>query len=72
MKTVIVLASDDPMTRRAGRNLPSLRILSSQRLRVHELLYGDCVLFQREAIALVNNGYGSKRGAANEVGDDER
>ena len=72
MKTVIVLASDDPMTRRAGRNLPSLRILSSQRLRVHELLYGDRVLFQREAIDLVNNGYASKQGAANEVGDDER
>lgn len=72
MKTVIVLASDDAMTRRAGRNLPSLRILSSQRLRVHELLYGDCVLFQREAIALVNDGYGSKQKTTNEVSDDGR
>lgn len=56
-KTVLVIASDDPMTRRAGRNLPSLRILSSQRLRVHELLYGDRVLVQREAVDRLNAGY---------------
>ncbi len=57
LKTVLVLAADDPMTRRAGRNLPSLRILSSQRLRVHELLYGDRVLVQREAVDRLNAGY---------------
>ena len=75
LKTVLVLASEDPMTRRAGRNLPSLRILSSQRLRVHELLYGDRVLLQREAVAQVNAGYGSAQGAgaqgAGEQGDDD-
>ena len=58
LKTVLVLGADDPMTRRAGRNLSSLRILSSQRLRVHELLYGDRVLLQREAVARLNAGYG--------------
>ena len=58
LKTVLVLGGDDPMTRRAGRNLSSLRILSSQRLRVHELLYGDRVLVQRDAVGQLNAGYG--------------
>ena len=58
LKTVLVLGADDAMTRRAGRNLSSLRILSSQRLRVHELLYGDRVLLQREAVGQLNAGYG--------------
>lgn len=71
-KTVLVVASDDPMTRRAGRNLPSLRILSSDRLRVHELLYGDLVLLQREAVAMVNAGYGAAQAKAREEGADER
>ena len=58
LKTVLVLGAEDPMTRRAGRNLSSLRILSSRRLRVHELLYGDRVLLQRDAVAQLNAGYG--------------
>ncbi len=66
-KTVLVLGADDPMTKRAGRNLPSLRILSSQRLRVHELLYGDRVLLQRDAVADLNAGYGE-----DQRGDDDR
>lgn len=66
LRTVLVLASDDPMTRRAGRNLPSLRILSSRQLRVHELLYGDRVLLQREAVDRLNAGYGGDQGG----GDD--
>ncbi len=66
LKTVLVLASDDPATRRAGRNLPSLRILSSRQLQVHELLYGDRVLLQREAVDRLNAGYGGDRGG----GDD--
>ena len=65
LKTVLVLASDDPMTRRAGRNLPSLRILSSQRLRIHELLYGDRVLLQREAVDRLNAGYGGEQEGGN-------
>ncbi len=62
LKTVLVLAADDPMTMRAGRNLPLLRILSSQRLRIHELLYGDRVLLQREAVDRLNAGYGGDQG----------
>lgn len=62
LTTVLVLASDDPLTKRAGRNLPSLRILSSRQLRVHELLYGDRVLLQREAVDRLNAGYGGDQG----------
>lgn len=72
LKTVLVLATDDPMTRRAGRNLPSLRILSSRRLRVHELLYGDRVLLQREAVVQVNAGYGTEATGDGTGDEDER
>ena len=70
LKTVLVLASDDPMTKRAGRNLPSLRVLSSERLRVHELLYGDRVLLQRDAVARLNSGYGNA-GDGSDLGDGD-
>jgi large subunit ribosomal protein L4 len=72
LKTVLVLGADDPMTRRAGRNLSSLRILSSQRLRLHELLYGDRVLLQRGAVAQLNAGYGGAGYGADLGGDDGR
>lgn len=72
LKTVLVMGADDPMTRRAGRNLSSLRILSSQRLRVHELLYGDRVLVQRDAVAQLNAGYGGAGDGSGVEGDDGR
>lgn len=36
-RTVVILKDDDAMLRRAGRNIPWLRMLSYNRLRVHDL-----------------------------------
>ncbi len=52
-RTVIILGDDDPMIKRAGRNIPRLSFLSYNRLRVHDIFYGKrLLLFERAAIKL--------------------
>ncbi len=58
-RTVIILKDDDVMLRRAGKNIPWLRVLSYNRLSAKELLYGRNVLVMETAAANLNDFYGN-------------
>jgi large subunit ribosomal protein L4 len=58
-RTVLVVAGEEPMLKRAGRNLPGVSVLSYNRLRVHELFYAGRVLVLRKAAAKLNAFYTS-------------
>ena len=59
-RTVIILSDDDPMIKRAGRNIPWLSFLSYNRLRVHDILYGKRLLLLETAAMKLNEFYGEK------------
>ena len=59
-RTVIVLKDDDVMVRRAGKNIPYLRILSYNRLRAHDLFYGRKLVVLETAAKNLNEFYASK------------
>lgn len=56
-RTVVVLAGDDAMTKRAGRNIPWLTFLSYNRLRAHDLFYGKNILLLESAATKLNEFY---------------
>ena len=60
-RTVIVLADNDAMIKRAGANLPRVRFLSYNRLRAHDLFYGRNILVLEGAIAKLNEFYGAEK-----------
>jgi large subunit ribosomal protein L4 len=60
-RTVIILGDNDPMLKRAGRNIPGLHFLSFDRLRVHDLFYGSRLLLLETAAAKLNEFYGQSR-----------
>lgn len=49
-RTVLIMKDDDPMLKRAGRNIPTLSFLSYKRLRAHDLFYGRKVLMLETAV----------------------
>jgi len=57
-RTVIILAGDDPLIKRAGRNIPWLHFLSFNRLRVHDVFYGKNLLVLESAALKLNDFYG--------------
>lgn len=59
-KTVIVLKDNDNMIKRAGNNLPKVKFLSYNRLRVHDLYYGKNVLVLKGAAESLNEFYSKK------------
>lgn len=59
-RTVIILKDDDKMIRRAGKNIPWLRMLSYNRLSAKELLYGKQVLVMESAAGNLGDFYGDK------------
>lgn len=59
-RTVLVLKDDDAMLKRAGRNIPWLRLLSFNRLSAHELFYGRNVLVLETAAEKLGEFYGRK------------
>jgi len=63
-RTVVVLHDDDKMLRRAGRNIPWLKMQSYNRLSAHELFYSRNVLMTESAAGKLNDFYGQgiKRG----------
>jgi large subunit ribosomal protein L4 len=66
-RTVMVVAEDNAMLRRAGRNIPWLRILSYKRLLAHTLFYGRRILIEASAARSLENFYqrvAKKEGAA--------
>ena len=56
-RTVLVLSGDsdeNKLVRRAGRNIPNLKILNYNRLSAQELFYARKLLFQEDAINNLN------------------
>ncbi len=60
-RTVLVMKDDDPMVKRAARNVPWLRFLSYQRLCAHELYYADRVIFMKSAAERLAELYGGDK-----------
>jgi len=56
-RAVLVLQDDDSMLRRAGRNLPNVRLLSYNRLNAHELFYGKKIILLEGAAEKLNDFY---------------
>ncbi len=65
-KTVLVLKDDDKMLRRAGKNIPWLRMLTYDKLSAHTLFYGRKVVLLESAVKKLNAFYGDKQGGKNE------
>ncbi len=57
-RTVLVMKDDDPMVKRAARNVPWLRYLSYERLRAHDLYYAERVVFMQSAAEKLGELYG--------------
>jgi len=56
-RTVVVLKDEDKMMKQAGANIPWLKFLSYNRLRVHDLFYGRRVLMLESAAKKLNDFY---------------
>jgi len=56
-KTVLIIGDDDPMLKRAGRNIPWLTMLSYKRLRAHDLFYGSKVVVTESAAKQLSEFY---------------
>jgi large subunit ribosomal protein L4 len=50
-RVVLVTKDDDPMLKRAARNIPWLQYLSWNRLRAHDLFYAHKVVVMESAAA---------------------
>jgi large subunit ribosomal protein L4 len=59
-RTILVLAEDDAMLKRAGRNIPYLSMLTYNRLNAHDLFYGRKLLVMQNAVNKLNDFYGNK------------
>lgn len=56
-RTVLILKDDDPMLKRAARNIPWLSYLSFNRLRAHDLFYGRKIVVLESAAKQLNEFY---------------
>jgi len=56
-RTVLILKDDDPMVKRAARNIPWLSYLTYNRLRAHDLFYARRVVMMEGASAKLNEFY---------------
>ena len=61
-KTVLVLKDDDKMLRRAGKNIPWLRMLTYDKLSAHALFYGKKIVLLESAVKKLNDFYSDKQG----------
>ena len=57
-RTVVILGEDDIMTKRAGGNIRDLRFLTYNRLRAHDLFYGNNILVLEGAAMKLGEFYG--------------
>ena len=60
--TVLILANEDSLLKRAGSNIPWLRFLNFNRLRAHDIFYGKNLLFLETAVKRINEMYGDGNG----------
>ncbi len=56
-RVLVILKDDDEMLRRAGRNIPWLKMQAYHRLSAHELFYSKKVLALETAVKELNNFY---------------
>ena len=56
-RTVLILKDDDPMIKRAARNIPWLTYLTYNRLRAHDLFYARRIIMMEGASAKLNEFY---------------
>ena len=56
-RTVVIMANDDAMIRRAAKNIPYLHILAYDKLSAKELLYGKKVVVLESAAKNLNEFY---------------
>lgn len=59
-RTVLILKDDDPMLRRAARNIPTLHVLAYDKLSAKELLYGRKILVLETAAENLGKLYGER------------
>jgi large subunit ribosomal protein L4 len=59
-RTVLVLKDDDPMIKRAARNIPWLDFLTYNRLRAHDLFYSHKIIMLESAAINLNEFYTRK------------
>lgn len=62
-QVVLITSGDDPMLKRAARNIPWLRFLAWNRLRAHDLFYAHTVVVMESAAKALS-------GVTEEVGDE--
>ncbi len=60
-RTVLILKDDDPMVKRAARNIPWLSYLTYNRLRAHDLFYARRVIMMEGASAKLNEFYAGEK-----------
>ena len=56
-RTVIVLKDDDALIKRAGNNIPTISFLSYNRLRAHDLFYGQKIIMLEGAAKNLSDFY---------------
>jgi len=56
-RTVVVLHEDDAMLKRAGRNIPWLKVQAYNRLSAHEIFYSRNLVMTESAATLLNDFY---------------
>ncbi len=61
IRTVLILKDDDPMVKRAARNIPWLSYLTYNRLRAHDLFYARKVIMMEGASAKLNEFYAGEK-----------
>lgn len=59
-RAVLILHDDDPMVKRAGRNIDKFSFLSYNRLSAHTLFYGRKILITESAAKNISEFYSSK------------
>ncbi len=57
-RTVVIIEGDDKLTKRAGKNIKDLRLLAYNRLRAHDLYYGNNILIFEGAAIKLGEFYG--------------
>lgn len=57
-RTVVVLGEDDALLKRAGRNIKDLYFLTYNRLRAHDLYYGNNIIVLEDAVRKLADFYG--------------
>ena len=70
-RTVLILGDDAQMVKRAGKNIPWLKMLSYNRLRAHDLFYGGKLVLTESAAKQLNEFYAESPGKKDSSVKDE-